>query len=328
MQIATRIQGVTGGGALQWRPVVVPQLSGGYPAKIVYGNGRWLMLAFMGGYYAPFVSADNGETWVMGTFAPLTGYGGPAVEYLPDAGLFVCTNVSAFFTSADGLMWNWYSPPGAIANAHHQGVFKGKLLGCFSNKSTRTTDGFSWTAAVTLPSNPSGGSYDYTKPLACSPDRALYIPNSPSYWATDDGVSFALQSAPAGVIFGNPAYGFGQFFVTDSTGAVPTNKLHKSTSGLTGSWQTMTLPAAIERGSCIDTNDAAVVALSQFPTGGLPPKAALSLDGGNSWEMTGPCGTAQIQPRALKGVGRRFIAAGPSVTPPYSNNTIYILDVP
>lgn len=316
-----------GGGIQQWRQVTVPALAGGYPIKIVYGNGRWLMIAWMG-YNAPLVSIDNGETWTIGSFFPLSGSGSAAVEYLPEAGLFVCTAPSVFFTSSDGLSWNWYTPPSVVSGYHYQGIFKDRLLGFFnSNQATCTSDGFSWSVPVTVPPNPSGGSYDYTKPIACSLDRALVMPNSASYWATDDGISFAIQSAPAGIVFGNPAHGFGSFFATDSTGVVPTNKIHKSTTGLTGSWQTITLPGPIERGSPICATDAAVVALSQYPIAGAAPSAAVSLDG-QSWTMTGPCGNAQYQPRALKGVGKRFIAGGPTLNPPYTTDKIYILDIP
>ncbi len=320
-----------GGTVQQWRQVTVPALSGGYPVKIIYGNDRWLMIAYIGGYYQPLVSTDNGETWAAGSFSPLSGFGSPAVEYFPGSGLFVCTNTSAFFTSSTGLGWNWYTPPTVdgkyVGGYHFQGIFKDRLLGFFSsNQTTSTSDGFSWAAPVTLPPNTKGGSYDYTKPIACGPDRALITPYSAGYWATDDGISFTIQSAPDGIVFGNAAHGFGSFFATDSTGTVPTNKIHKSTTGLTGSWQTTTLPGVLERGAGISATEAAVVALSQYPVAGSAPRAAISLEG-HIWSMTGPCGNAQYQPRTLKGVGKRFIAGGPTITPPYTTDKIYILDV-
>lgn len=328
---ATRVMGKAGGAALQWRPVTVPALSVGYAVKIVYGNGRWGMVAYSPGVNAhlTFASTDDGETWSQGDFTPLFGFGSPYIEYLPAAGLFVCIGTGGvIFTSPDFLVWTWYASPNSDVSAMtYMGVFQNKLLAASTSKSARTTDGFSWTGVVTLPPNPSGGSYDGTSPLASGPSRALYTPNSSSYWATDDGVSFAVQSAPSGVAFGNSTFGLGSFYASDNSGAVPTNKIHKSSTGLTGSWQTFTLPETIQRAARIAENSAAVLALGTFAFDGIGNKAALTLDG-NSWQMTGACGNAQLQPRAVKGNGRRFIASGPTTAPPYTNNKIYILDIP
>jgi hypothetical protein len=102
MQIATRIQGVTGGGSLDWRAVTAP-----VPANwshIDYGNGRWVAIGngAPSGYSGlAATSTDNGETWTY-TSLPIPSFPVLCFKFFSKVGLFIGMGASVFWTTADG----------------------------------------------------------------------------------------------------------------------------------------------------------------------------------------------------------------------------------
>ncbi len=319
MQIATRIQGVTGGGSLDWRAVTAP-----VPANwshIDYGNGRWVAIGngAPSGYSGlAATSTDNGEAWTY-TSLPIPSFPVLCFKFFSKVGLFIGMGASVFWTTADGVNFNWYSGPAATGGGNSWqalGEFANRLCALSSYSSTGTLDGFSWSAVggVSSVAAPSGTQ------IACGPSVAMSARSSNQYLRTSDGIGWGLVSAATGS-FAEADYGLGAFFATGTTAG----QFWKSTDAGISSWSLITAPESYGIVAKIKANANAVVAVGRPVSAAV--KAAVSLDG-NLFAMTGPL----LSGHGISGLsanGRRFIGVGyAGATPPYWSNSFHILDIP